>query len=165
MTIPTRSYKLLLLYLFLIAVHSRSEGKLYWSMVETEHMHVLLAGPIGLRGFDCNCQVRVYQTLATLGYKIFPCSCRYNIDQRRSLRFWPMSVHSLNGKRISEQIHVNQISQSNKSFIPFFVTAIGSRCQFDNSMQREFNIWEILLRKVMEIGISVPNKAVNQLKK
>jgi hypothetical protein len=76
-----------------------------------------------------------------------------------------MSVNSLNGKRISKQIHVSQISQSNKSFIPFFITAIGSRCQFDNSMQREFDIWEIFLRKVMEIGISVPNKAMNQSKK
>jgi hypothetical protein len=69
-----------------------------------------------------------------------------------------MGVHSLNGKRISKQIHISQISQSNKSFAPFFITAIGSGCQFDNSMQREFDIWEILLRKVMEIGISVPNK-------
>ena len=71
-----------------------------------------------------------------------------------------MSVHSLNGKRIPKQIHVSQISQSNKSFIPFFITTIRSGRQFDDSMQREFDIWEILLRKVMEIGISVPNKAV-----
>lgn len=102
--------------------------------------------------------------LATFGYKIFSCSRGYNIVQRQSLRFWSMSVYSLNGKRISKQIHVSQISQSNKPFIPFFITAIGSRCQFDDSMQREFDIWKILLRKVMEIGISVPNKAMNHFK-
>jgi hypothetical protein len=32
-------------------------------------------------------------------------------------------------------------------------------------MQREFDIWEIFLRKVMKVGISVPNKAMNQFKK
>ena len=109
-------------------------------------------------------QVSVCFILATLGYKIFSCSRGYNIVHWLSLRFWPMSVHSLNGKRISKQIHVSQISQSNKPLIPFFITAIGSRRQLQNSMQRELDIWEILLRKVMEIGISVPNKAMNQFR-
>jgi hypothetical protein len=59
---------------------------------------------------------------------------------------------------IYPEFHVSLRHRIQTYHQPFFVTSIRFRCQFDNSMQRDFHIWEILLRKVVEIRIPVSHQ-------
>lgn len=44
---------------------------------------------------------------------------------------------------------------------PFFVATIRFRCQFNNGVKRNLDVWKVLLREVVEVCIETSKDGLN----
>ncbi|SRR6266550_3938936 len=69
----------------------------------------------------------------------------------------PMSVYCGNRQCISNS-SLRFASSEFLVHVPFFVASVCLGCKFDYRVQWHFDIWKISLRKVMEVGVTLPRQ-------
>jgi hypothetical protein len=93
--------------------------------------------------------------LGTDDLKLTTTAVDRNIKRFRRIWLWSMGIHSIDREFVSEAgVSFNQ-DVSQRVILPFFVTTVSFRSQLNDCVQRNLDVWKIVLRQIVEIGVAV----------